>query len=81
VELGECWIEVTISRNTGRLRRITDHRVHTLTESEGSERSLTYRIETEFDQYEETTVRPPVGDIDQDLTTRLKSLIVDLITY
>ena len=80
-ELGECWIEVTLSRNTGRLQRITDHRVHTLNENEGSEQSLTYCIETEFDQYEETTVRPPVGDIDQDLTTQLKSLIIDLITY
>ena len=44
-------------------------------------KSLTYRIETNFDQYEDTTVRRPVGKIEQDFSTRLRGLIFDLITY
>ncbi|ELZ45351.1 hypothetical protein C464_12725 [Halorubrum coriense DSM 10284] len=81
VELGDCRIEVTLDRDTGRLRQITDHRVLTLDREDGSERSLTYRIETDFDRYEETAVRPPVGDIEQDFSTRLRGFLFDLLTY
>ena len=81
IEIGDCWIEATLSRDTGRLQQITDNRVLTLNQEEGTDQSLTYRIETDFDQYEDTTVRPPVGDIEQDFSTRLRGYIFDIMTY
>ena len=81
IEMGDSWIEVTLSRDTGRLRRIVDHRALSIDLQEAGEQSLTYRIETNFDQYGDTTVRQPTGDIEQDLSTRLRGLVFDLMTY
>lgn len=81
LELDDCWIEVTLSRETGRLQQIVDHRDLKINVEEATGQSLTFRIETEFDQYGDTTVRRPAGDIDQDLRTRLNGIINDLLTY
>ena len=81
LELDDCWIEVTLSRETGRLQQIVDYRDLGINVEEASGQSLTFRIETEFDQYGDTTVRRPAGDIDQDLRTRLNGFINDLLTY
>jgi hypothetical protein len=81
LELDDCWIEVTLSRQTGRLQGIVDHRDLNINVEEATGQSLTFRIETEFDQYGDTTVRRPAGDIDQDLRTRLNGLGNDLLIY
>jgi len=79
---GDCWIEVTLNSETGRLRRIVDNRavVVDLWDRAG-EQSLTYRIETEFDQYGNVTVRQPVGNVDRSLESRVRSLLFDLANY
>ncbi|WP_434521243.1 hypothetical protein [Halorubrum sp. AS12] len=79
--MDDCWIEVTLDRETGRLRRIVDHRDFEITVEEAAGQSLTFRIETEFDRYGNTTVRRPAGDVEQDLRTRLRGLVFDLLTY
>jgi len=81
LELDDCWIEVTLSRETGRLQRIVDHRDLRIAVEETPGQSLTFRIETEFDQYGDTTVRQPAGNIEQDLGTYLNGLAYDLLTY
>jgi hypothetical protein len=81
LELDDCWIEVSLSRETGRLRQIVDHRDLKINVEEAAGQSLTFRIETEFDQYGDTTVRRPAGNIEQDLETRLNRLGYDLLTY
>jgi hypothetical protein len=79
---GDCWVEVTLHRETGRLRRVVDNRALVVGLRDGeTETSLTYRVETEFDQYGDTTVRRPVGAIDRTLESRAKSLLFDLATY
>ena len=81
LEVDDCWIEVTLGRETGRLRRIVDHRDLNINVEEAAGQSLTFRIETEFDQYGDTTARRPAGNIEQDLETRLNGLGYDLLTY
>lgn len=81
LQLGDCWIEVTLDRDTGRLRRVVDHRDVSIDVQGTSEQSLTHRIDTRFDRYGETTVHPPAGSVDQDLTTRVNGLLNDLFTY
>ncbi|RDZ89306.1 hypothetical protein DEQ92_23040, partial [Haloferax sp. Atlit-6N] len=81
-EFGDCWIEVTLNRETGRLRRIVDNRALVVDLWEGAvEKSLTYRIETEFDQYGVATARRPIGPVDRSLESRAKALLFDLMTY
>ena len=79
--LDNCWITVTLSRETGRLQRIVDHRDLNINVEEAADQSLAFRIETEFDQYGDTTVRRPAGNIEQDLRTRLNGIGYDLLTY
>ena len=79
---GDCWIEVTLNSETGRLRRIVDNRALVVDLWEGAaEQSLTYRIETEFDQYGDVTVRRPVGNVDRSLESRARTLLFDLTNY
>jgi len=79
---GDCWIEATLDSETGRLRRVVDNRdlVVDLWEEE-TPKPLTYRIETEFDQYGHATARRPVGAVDRSLKSRATALLFDLATY
>ncbi len=79
---GDCWIEVTLHRETGRLRRIVDNRAVVIDFQNGvGEWSLTYRIETELNQYGDVRVRRPTGDVDGGLQSRLRALLFDLVNY
>lgn len=79
---GDCWIEVTLHRETGRLRRIVDTRAVVVDFQDGTgERPLTYRIETEFDQYGDVRVRRPTGNVDGGLESRVRALLFDLVNY
>lgn len=79
---GDCWVEVTLDSETGRLRRIVDKRdiVVDLWEDREAE-PLTYRIETEFDQYGRATAQRPSGSVERSAESRLKGLLYDLATY
>jgi hypothetical protein len=79
---GDCWVEVTLHKQTGRLRRVVDNRAVTLDlrdEQDGT--PLTYRIETAFDRYGRATARRPTGDVGRGLESRLRSVLSDLATY
>jgi hypothetical protein len=79
---GDCWIAVTLNSETGRLQRIVDNRALVVDLWEGeATKSLTYRIETEFDQYGDATARRPVGNLDRSLESRAKALLFDLASY
>lgn len=81
-EFGDCWIEVTLDSETGRLRRVVDNRdvvVDIWEDSDGE--SLTYRIETEFGQYGQTSAKRPIGTVERDAKSRLKGVLHDLATY
>jgi len=79
---GDCWIEVTLNNETGRLRRIVDNRAFVVDLSGGeATKSLTYRLKTEFDQYGEATARRPVGNLDRSLESRARALLFDLASY
>jgi hypothetical protein len=79
---GDCWVEVTLNSETGRLRRIVDNRALVVDLWDGAaEQSLTYRIKTEFDQYGDVTVRRPVGNVDRSLESRARALLFDLVNY
>lgn len=89
------FLEVTLDRETGRLRRVLDHRdveiglwyeheSQTSGQGENSEESqtrLTYRIETVFDQYGTASAPRPASDTAVSLETRAKGFLSDLLTY
>jgi hypothetical protein len=79
---GDCWIEVTLHSETGRLRRLVDNRsvVVDLWDDADGQR-LTYRIETEFDQYGDVTVPRVVGSVGRSLDSRVRGLLFDLLNY
>jgi hypothetical protein len=79
---GDCWIEVTLHSETGRLRRLVDNRsvVVDLWDDADGQR-LTYRIETEFDQYGDVTVPRVVGPVGRSLESRVRGLLFDLLNY
>lgn len=79
---GDCWVEVTLHTETGRLRRIVDNRAIVVDLwNEEAGQPLTYRIETEFDGYGDTTVRRPVGNVGRSLESRVGALLSDLASY
>lgn len=93
----EPFIEVTLDRETGRLRRVLDHRdvrvgiwyehdesTHGDETKNGNRESgerITYHIETVFDEYGTATAPRPANAARGDLGTRAKGLLLDLLTY
>jgi hypothetical protein len=90
------FVEVTLSRETGRLRTVVDHRdvlvdvwPEEADDSTGTAsrwdtsppRRITYRIETAFDQYGTASAPRPAADIDVPLETKLKGLLSDVLQY
>lgn len=80
-DVGDSRIEVTLARDTGRLRRIVDHRTLVIRLRDAADQSLTYRIETNFDQYGAATARQPAGAVEQSLDARLRGVVFDLLNY
>lgn len=79
---GDCWIEVTLDRKTGRLRRIVNNRAVDIDLQGGAgERSLTYRIETDIDRYGDVRARRPAGSVNGDFESHVKALLFDLVNY
>lgn len=76
------WVEVTLDTETGRLRRVVDHRDALYDIFEDADPvPLTYRIESEIDQYGTATAPRPAGTASPGLDTRLRSYLLDLLTY
>ena len=79
---GDCWIEVTLHHETGRLRQIVDNRAVAIDIQDGAgERSLTYRIETKIDRYGDARARRPAGSVNGSLESRVRALLFDLVNY
>lgn len=76
------WVEVTLDTETGRLRRIVDHRdaLYDIFENEDPV-VLTYRTESQIDQYGTATAPRPTGEVTSPLDTTLRSYLLDLLTY
>ncbi|WP_251330618.1 hypothetical protein [Haloplanus pelagicus] len=91
------FIEVTLDRDTGRLRKVVDHRdvfvdvwpdeargspqTHASQDTNSAEKRLTYRIETVFDQYGTASAPRPSGEFDVALETKVKGFLSDLLRY
>lgn len=91
------FVEVTLDRDTGHLRKVVDHRdvfvdvwpdeasetpqTDAVHDTVSAERRLTYRIETVFDQYGAASAPRPSGDIDVDLETKVKGSLSELLRY
>lgn len=81
-EFGDPWVEVTLDTETGRLRRVVDHRDARYDIFETADPvPLTYRIESVVDQYGTASAPRPAGTASPDLDTRLRSYLLDLFTY
>jgi hypothetical protein len=81
-EFRDPWVEVTLDTETGRLRRVVDHRdaLYDVFENEDPV-ALTYRIESTIDQYGTASAPRPPGSADAGLDTKLRSYLLDLLTY
>lgn len=78
---GDPWVRTTLDRETGRLRRVVDHRDVWLDLFEGADPvRFTYRIETAYDRYGEATAPRP-GGVSRGLDERLRGTLGDLLTY
>lgn len=90
------FVEVTLNRETGRLRNVVDHRdvlvdvwpdeggesARTDTQRDAaSPRRITYRIETAFDQYGTASAPRPAADIDVALETKVRGILSDFLQY
>ena len=76
------WVEVTLDTETGRLQRVVDHRDALYDIFANSDPvPLTYRIESEIDQYGTATAPRPGGSASPALDARLRSYLLDLFTY
>jgi hypothetical protein len=95
--LEDPFVEVTLDRDTGRLRTVVDHRDvvvdvwpddadetfrTTGSRDDSSDgRRITYRITTVFDQYGDASAPRPAGGVRGEFRTRAKGLLSDVLRY
>ncbi|WP_135304070.1 hypothetical protein [Haloarcula amylovorans] len=84
---GDCRVVVSLD-DAGRLARVVDDRTMTLADAERgrggderAERTVGYRVVTEFDRYGTATAPRPAGELNPDTRTHLASAFYDLRRY